>query len=542
MFELVKGTQAASLYIAKEADDFAGLSHVAEKIQKDIELVTGVAPKICDAMPEGYSIIPGTIGKNPVIDEMIANGKLNVSQLDGKRESYALCLVDGDKLVIAGTETVATLHGMYHISEKIGVSPWVYWGDAIPRKQAEIVWDESIEFTSKEPSVKFRGFFMNDEWPSLGNFVMNTFGDFNVKFYDRVFDELHRYGIEPVVTLSHYETPLYLVQHYGSWRNRALIDFFARYCETVFRRYKGKVRYWMTFNEINETMNQAEPYHQAGVLFTEGEDHNAVKALVSHNMFLASAKAVQIGHAIDPENKIGCMIQYPTTYPRTCAPKDVLAQRFQMMPNYYYTDVMCRGHYTSLCTAQLRRMGTSVEMQPGDAELLAAGAVDYIAFSYYFSSVARATEETDCCVERSNPYLERTAWDWPIDPDGLRIALNELHDRYELPLFVVENGLGAIDTVEPDGSIQDDYRIRFLGSHINALRQAIELDDIPVIGYTCWGPIDIVSVGTGEMRKRYGFIYVDKKDDGSGTLARKKKKSFEWYKKVIASNGADTAL
>lgn len=178
----------------------------------------------------------------------------------------------------------------------------------------------------------------------------------------------------------------------------------------------------------------------------------------------------------------------------------------------------------------------------GDAELLAAGTVDYIAFSYYFSSVARATEDTDCCVERSNPYLQRTDWDWPIDPDGLRIALNELYDRYELPLFVVENGLGAIDTVEPDGSIQDDYRIRFLGSHIDALRQAIELDDVPVIGYTCWGPIDIISVGTGEMRKRYGFIYVDKKDDGSGTLARKKKKSFAWYKKVIASNGADTAL
>lgn len=192
MFELVKGTQAASLYIAKEADDFAGLSHVAEKLQQDIKLVTGVTPEITKTLSNGYQIIPGTIGKNPVIDEMIANGKLNVSQLDGKRESYALCLVDGDKLVIAGTETVATLHGMYHISEKIGVSPWVYWGDAIPRKQAEIVWDDSIEFTSKEPSVKFRGFFMNDEWPSLGNFVMNTFGDFNVKFYDRVFDLLLR--------------------------------------------------------------------------------------------------------------------------------------------------------------------------------------------------------------------------------------------------------------------------------------------------------------------------------------------------------------
>ena len=328
-------------------------------------------------------------------------------------------------------------------------------------------------------------------------------------YYEDMFRDLHRWGSEPVITISHFETPLALVKKYGGWDNRKLVGFFERYCKVLFERYKDQVKYWMTFNEINETMNQAEPYHQAGVLFTEGEDHNAVKALVSHNMFLASAKAVQIGHAIDPENKIGCMIQYPTTYPRTCAPKDVLAQRFQRMPNYYYTDVMCRGHYTNLCTAQLRRMGTSVEMQPGDAELLAAGTVDYIAFSYYFSSVARATEETDCCVERSNPYLERTAWDWPIDPDGLRIALNELHDRYELPLFVVENGLGAIDTVEPDGSIQDDYRIRFLGSHINALRQAIELDDIPVIGYTCWGPIDIVSVGTGEMRKRYGFIYVD---------------------------------
>ena len=363
-----------------------------------------------------------------------------------------------------------------------------------------------------------------------------------LRFYEELFTECCRYGIEPVVTLCHFDVPEALIRKYGAWADRRLIALYGKYAATVFDRYRNLVKYWMTFNEINETMNQSEPYHQAGVLFAEGEEHNAVKALVSHNMFLASAKAVQIGHAVDPENKIGCMIQYPTTYPRTCAPKDVLAQRFQMMPNYYYTDVMCRGHYTSLCTAQLRRMGTSVEMQPGDAELLAAGTVDYIAFSYYFSSVARATEDTDCCVERSNPYLQRTDWDWPIDPDGLRIALNELYDRYELPLFVVENGLGAIDTVEPDGSIQDDYRIRFLGSHIDALRQAIELDDVPVIGYTCWGPIDIISVGTGEMRKRYGFIYVDKKDDGSGTLARKKKKSFAWYKKVIASNGADTAL
>ena len=444
---------------------------------------------------------------------------------------------DGKGLSIADVEKGAR-HGVPR-----EIHSQVMEGNYYPSHEAVDFYHHYKEDIALFAEMGFKCFRMSINWPRIfprGDEQQPN--EAGLAFYDKVFDELHRYGIEPIVTLSHYETPLYLVQHYGSWRNRELIDFFARYCEVVFHRYKGKVRYWMTFNEINETMNQKEPYHQAGVLFAEGEDHNAVKALVSHNMFLASAKAVIIGHEVDPENKIGCMIQYPTTYPRTCAPQDVLAQRYQMMPNYYYTDVMCRGHYTSLCTAQLRRMRTTVELQPGDAELLAKGTVDYIAFSSYFSSVARATEETDCCVERTNPYLKRTDWDWPIDPDGLRIALNELHDRYELPLFVVENGLGAIDTVEPDGSIQDDYRIRFLGSHIDALRQAIELDDVPVIGYTCWGPIDIISVGTGEMRKRYGFIYVDKKDDGGGTLARKKKKSFDWYKKVIASNGADTAL
>lgn len=398
---------------------------------------------------------------------------------------------------------------------------------------------EDIELFAK---MGFTCFRMSINWPRIFPRGDETEpNEEGLRFYDRVFDDLLAHGIQPVVTLSHYETPLYLVQHYGSWRSRELIDFFARYCETVFTRYKGKVRYWMTFNEINETMNQKVPYHQAGVLYREGEDPNAVKALVSHNMFLASAKAVQIGHRIDPENKIGCMLQYPTTYPKTCAPQDVLAQRYQMMPNFYYSDVMCRGRYTNTCTAQLKRLGVELAMEPGDEELLREGTVDYIAFSYYFSSIASATEESDCKVERANPYLKRTDWDWPIDPDGLRVALNELYDRYQLPLFVVENGLGAIDTPEEDGSIQDDYRIEFLGRHIDALRRAVELDDVEVLGYTCWGPIDIISVGTGEMRKRYGFIYVDKDDEGKGTLRRSRKKSFNWYKKVIASNGADTA-
>lgn len=341
--------------------------------------------------------------------------------------------------------------------------------------------------------------------------------------------------------LSHYETPLHLVQEYGSWRNRKLIDFFERYCEVVFKRYKDKVKYWMTFNEINETMNQKVPYHQAGILFKEGENHADIKILASHNMMLASAKAVILGHKINPNFMIGCMFQYPTTYAKTCQPNDVLAQRYHMMPNFYYGDVMCRGYYSNTCTAQMKRMDGTLHMEEGDAEILMQGKVDYIAFSYYFSSTASSPDGKELVVKRDNPYLPRNDWDWPIDPKGLRIALNELYDRYQIPLFVVENGLGAIDTIEEDGSINDTYRMDYLGKHIDALRDAIELDDVDVIGYTCWGPIDIISVGTGEMRKRYGFIYVDKDDEGKGTLKRIEKRSFNWYKKVIASNGQDTS-
>ena len=444
-------------------------------------------------------------------------------------------LEDGKGLSIADVEKGAR-HGVLR-----EIHDAVQPGEYYPSHEAIDFYHRYKEDIELFSEMGFTCFRMSINWPRIfprgDEMEPNEAG---LQFYDKVFDDLLAHGIQPVVTLSHYETPLYLVQQYGSWRSRKLIDFFARYCEVVFNRYKGKVKYWMTFNEINETMNQKQPYHQAGILYHEGEDHNAVKVLVSHNMFLASARAVQIGHQVDPENKIGCMIQYPTTYPRTCAPADVLAQRYQMMPNFYYTDVMCRGCYTNLCRAQLRRLGVKLVMEPGDEELLQAGKVDYIAFSYYFSSVARADDQSDCIVERSNPYLKRTDWDWPIDPDGLRIALNELYDRYQIPLFVVENGLGAIDKIEADGSIRDDYRIEFLGSHIRALRQAVELDDVDVIGYTCWGPIDIISVGTGEMRKRYGFIYVDKDDAGKGSLKRTRKKSFDWYKKVIASNGEDT--
>lgn len=445
-------------------------------------------------------------------------------------------LEDGKGLSIADVE-MGSKHG---VSREVHDS--VKQGKYYPSHEAVDFYHRYSEDIELFSEMGFNCFRMSINWPRIfPNGDEREPNEAGLKFYDKVFDELLSKGIQPVVTLSHYEIPLNLVQKYGSWRNRKLIDFFERFCTVVFERYKDKVKYWMTFNEINETMNQREPYHQAGILYKEGENPNEIKVIASHNMFLASAKAVIAGHKINPEFKIGCMLQYPTTYPKTCNPNDVLAQRFHMMPNYYYTDVMCKGYYTNLCKSQLKRLGVAFEVEEEDEKILKEGKVDYIAFSYYFSSIASSEDGVNIKVERSNTYLERNDWDWPIDPTGLRIALNELYDRYELPLFIVENGLGSIDKVEDDGSIKDDYRIKFLSSHIEAMKKAIELDYVNVIGYTCWGPIDIVSVGTGEMRKRYGFIYVDKDDSGNGTLKRMKKKSFYWYKKVIETNGNDTS-
>ena len=361
-----------------------------------------------------------------------------------------------------------------------------------------------------------------------------------LEFYDRVFDELLKYGIEPVVTLSHYETPLTLVKEYGSWRNRKLVDFFERYCKTVFTRYKDKVKYWMTFNEINGCLEVPCPWHQAGIIYQEGEEHYQTILQASHHMFVASAKAVIAGHEINPDFKIGCMLIYPTTYAATCNPEDQILMRDKMNNTYYYGDVHVRGRYTNTCTSVWHKHNVTIKMEPGDEELLAKGKVDYIGFSYYFSGIAgNNAEEIEGNVLKGgrNPYLKMTDWGWQIDPLGLRTALNELYDRYQVPLFIVENGMGAIDIVEADGSINDDYRIEYLREHIKAFKDAVEIDEVDLIGYTPWGCIDLVSAGTGEMRKRYGFIHVDKDDEGKGTLERRPKKSFYWYKEVIESNG-----
>jgi Beta-glucosidase/6-phospho-beta-glucosidase/beta-galactosidase len=360
-----------------------------------------------------------------------------------------------------------------------------------------------------------------------------------LQFYDDVFDELHKHGIEPVVSINHFDVPKHLADAYGGWSERRMVDWYVKYCEVLFTRYKNKVKYWMTFNEIN----LLNGYATLGPRKTD--DQTRYQAM--HHLFLASAKAVTLGHEINPEFKIGMMVAYILTYPETCNPEDV-QKNIDDARNlkYFFTDVQVRGYYPSYKLKEFERKNIIIQQEPEDAQILKAGTVDYIGFSYYNSGVSSVSNVKktggNVALVTPNKYLKQSEWGWPIDPLGMRISLNELWDRYQIPLFVVENGLGAVDTVEPDGTINDDYRIEYLADHIAEMKLAVELDGVDLIGYTPWGCIDLVSAGTGEMKKRYGFIYVDMDDTGNGTLKRTKKKSFYWYKKVIASNGENLTI
>jgi len=365
-----------------------------------------------------------------------------------------------------------------------------------------------------------------------------------LQFYDSVFEELHKYDIEPLVTISHYELPFALTQNYGGWQNRKLIDMYDRYAKTLFNRYKDTVKYWLTFNEINVATVPFGAYLSLGMILSDEENTDAVRFQALHHQLVASAKAVKSGHQINPDFKIGCMLAYMDIQPLTCDPKDVvLAQQKDQINNMLCGDVQVRGYYPSFAKRYFEEHKIELAMEADDEQILREGCVDYYTFSYYMSNC----ESADPDKEKSsgnligglkNPYLKASDWGWQIDPIGLRWTLNHLYDRYQIPLMVVENGLGAVDTVLPDGSIHDDYRIDYIKLHIEQMREAVK-DGVDLIGYTMWGPIDLVSASTGEMKKRYGFIYVDKQDDGTGTMARSRKKSFYWYKRVIESNGAD---
>lgn len=364
-----------------------------------------------------------------------------------------------------------------------------------------------------------------------------------LKFYEELFDECHKYGIEPLVTIVHFDAPVACTRKFGSWKSREMIDLYVKYCRTLFTRYKGKVKYWLTFNEINMILHL--PFMAAGILFEEGENQEESKYRAAHHELVASAIATGIGHEIDPENKIGCMLAAGQYYAYTCDPRDQMEALRKNRDNFFFIDVQSRGKYPSYALRFFEREGFDIGITEEDKKVLAAHPVDFISFSYYSSRLTSAEPEKygqtsgNAFATLRNPYLEASQWGWQIDPLGLRITMNALYDRYQKPLFIVENGLGAVDTPDENGFIDDQYRIDYLRAHIQAMEEAVNLDGVELMGYTPWGCIDLVSASTGEMKKRYGFIYVDKDNDGNGTSKRSKKASFDWYKKVIASNGED---
>lgn len=360
-----------------------------------------------------------------------------------------------------------------------------------------------------------------------------------LSFYDKLFDELIAHGIKPLVTLSHYECPRHLLDAYGGFLDRRVVGFFERFARTCFERYHKKVKLWLTFNELNANVFPFMSDFSLGVP-AEATEEEHWRAL--HHALVASARAVRAAHGIDPALKVGCMCTQMTAYPLTCAPEDMLLFQSQnQIYNYLAGDVQVHGDYPYYARAMLRRNGWNLGETEQDARDLREGCVDFYSFSYYESKCITADKDAPKAAGNimggvKNPYLKASEWGWQIDPQGLRYTLGQLYDRYKIPMFVVENGLGAQDVLEEDGAVHDDYRIDYLRQHLIALSEAID-DGVDVMGYTAWGCIDIISFSTLEMRKRYGFVYVDANDDGTGTLDRYRKDSFWWYKDVIASNG-----
>lgn len=441
--------------------------------------------------------------------------------------------------------------GSAKVSKRI--TPVLEEGTLYPSHEAVDFYHRYEEDIALFAEMGFRVFRMSINWTRIFPTGMeDTPNEEGLAFYDRVFDCCLEHGIQPLVTISHYEMPYALVERYNGWESRECIGFFMRYARTLFDRYHNKVRYWLTFNEINTgTRVQGMPTSLGVIRGYEGTradlvDCPPVRFQALHHQFVASAMAVCYAHDNYPGLMIGNMALFAPMYPMTCAPEDMLLSQSEMrVLNWFCSDVQARGEYPGYMRRYFREHGIEVVMAAEDERLLKEGTVDFFTFSYYMSLCVSAdpSKQGDTTAGNMlgglrNPYLKASEWDWQVDPEGLRWSLNEIWDRYQLPMMVVENGLGARDVVEQDGSIHDDYRIDYLRRHIEQMAEAVK-DGVDLIGYTPWGCIDLVSASTGEMRKRYGFIYVDKHDDGTGTLNRSRKDSFYWYKRVIASNGAD---
>ncbi|GAB2930549.1 6-phospho-beta-glucosidase [Hafnia psychrotolerans] len=471
---------------------------------------------------------------SPFPDGFLWGGAIAANQAEGAS-------FEGGK----GLTTVDMIpHGAHRLAVKIGQEKRFTLKDDefYPSHQAIDFYHRYKEDIALMAEMGFTVFRTSIAWsrlyPNGDELTPNAEG---IAFYRDVFTECKKYGIEPLVTLCHFDVPMHLVVEYGSWRNRKMVEFFSRYARTCFEAFDGLVKYWLTFNEINILLHS--PFSGAGLVFEAGENQEQVKYQAAHHELVASALATQIAHEVNPKNQVGCMLAGGNFYPRTCEPEDVWAALQKDRENLFFIDVQARGAYPSYTRRFFAEAGITIVKEADDDEIL-KNTVDFVSFSYYASRCASAdmndhnSSAANIVKSLKNPHIEASEWGWGIDPLGLRITMNMMYDRYQKPLFLVENGLGAKDEINAQGEIVDDYRISYLREHIRAMGEAIT-DGIPVIGYTSWGCIDLVSASTGEMSKRYGFVYVDRDDHGHGTLERKRKKSFYWFKKVIASNGAD---
>lgn len=419
--------------------------------------------------------------------------------------------------------------------------PCVLPGEYYPNHRAVDFYHRYEEDIALLAEMGFKALRLSISWPRIFPTGQETEpNEQGLAFYDRVFACCRSHGIEPVVDMLHYEMPLELARQWNGFADRRTVALFERFARTILDRFHDFVKYWMTFNEINAIVHSG--FVNAGVF---SSDPQLIES-ASYHQFLASARVVRYAREHYPDVRVGCMIHYGPYYPMTAKPEDNFAalKKFDSVVNYY-ADVQARGYIPEYKQKEFALRGIVLPVHEGDLDELAAGCVDFIGISYYQSMVEASKPENaemtaaNMAVAYANPYLEKSEWGWQIDPIGLRYTLNYIYDRYHKPVFVVENGLGAHDKVEPDGSIHDPYRIEYLRRHIQAIGDAIEKDGVAVMGYTPWGCIDLISCSTGEMAKRYGFVYVDYDDEGNGTGDRLKKDSFNWFRKVIASNGAD---
>ena len=470
-------------------------------------------------------------------------GAVAANQVEGAFNVGGKGLSVADVATFKKDLSVEDYAGHNHVStEKIQYAMDHLTDDEFPKRRGIDFYHHYKEDIALFGEMGFKAFRMSIAWsrifPTGEEEEPNEEG---LAFYDNVFKELKKNGIEPIVTLSHYEMPLALAVKYNGWYDRKVIDCFVKFSKVCFERYKDYVKYWLTFNEIDSIVRH--PFTTAGIIpdrCPEGKELEVVYQGL-HHQFVASSLVTKLCHEIIPGSQMGCMLTKLTCYPNTCKPEDVEKTLKRNLDNYFFADVQVFGKYPPLVLKRFEREGIHIEMLPGDLEILAENTVDFVSFSYYMSltEAVRTDQETtagNTVMGVKNPYLPSTEWGWQIDPLGLKISLIELYDRYNKPLLIVENGMGTKDVLTEDGKVHDDYRIEYFKSHFKAMGAAIE-EGVELFGYTSWAPIDLISASTSQMSKRYGFIYVDQDDFGNGTLKRYKKDSFDWYKEVIATNG-----